>query len=174
MRMSSDAFHHVRGPGGALRTGLLLIGCLLLAYAAEAIGAIASVDAAAFYAHLAQPRWAPPPWLFGPVWTVLYTMMGVALWQLWRSPRPHAGASALFLGQLGVNALWSWLFFRWHLGALAFGWIVLLLVLVVATVIVFWRTSRTAAILLLPYAGWVAFATVLSWSVWRANPSILG
>ncbi len=169
--------------GDAFRSGVraapprpfaLLLACLLLAYAAEAIGAIASLDAAAFYARLAQPVWAPPPWVFGPVWTLLYTLMAISLWRVWRAPRASKTPITLFLVQLGVNAAWSWLFFRWHLGAAAFGWIVLLLALIVATMSAFWRVNRAAALLLLPYLGWVAFATVLSFAIWRANPAVLG
>jgi tryptophan-rich sensory protein len=159
---------------GAPRDGALLILCLLLTYAAEGVGAIASIHAAAFYASLAQPRWAPPPWLFGPVWTLLYTLMAVALWRVVRSAQAHATATAVFLVQLVINALWSWLFFRWHLGAVSFGWIVLLLAMIAATLGAFWRISRIAAILLLPYLGWVLFATLLSWTLWRANPAALG
>ena len=152
----------------------LLFGCLLLAYAAGAVGAVASVNAATFYAQLAQPRWAPPAWVFGPAWSLLYTLMGVALWRIWRTRAPHKGAIGLYLLQLAVNAGWSWLFFRWHLGALSFAWIVLLLVMIAATILAFRRISRLAAVLLLPYLGWVAFATALSWSIWRANPAALG
>lgn len=158
---------------GVPRDAALLVLCLLLTYAAETVGAIASVDAAGFYASLAQPRWAPPPWLFGPVWTLLYTLMAIALWRVVRSARAHAAATALFLVQLAINALWSWLFFRWHLGAVSFGWIVLLLAMIAATLGAFWRISRIAAILLVPYLGWVLFATLLSWALWRANPAAL-
>jgi len=96
-----------------------LVAWLLAAFAAAAIGAIASVDAAAFYAQLSKPSWAPPAAAFGPVWTVLYALMGVSAWLVWRSPRPRRRALALFGAQLVANALWSWLFFAWHLGALA-------------------------------------------------------
>ncbi len=168
---------HDSTPAGSLapsRQIALLIACLLLAYAAEGIGAIASVNAAAFYSRLAQPSWAPPPWVFGPVWTLLYTLMAVALWRVWNRPRAPVGAIILFIAQLAVNAAWSWLFFRWHLGTLAFGWIVLLLALILATLAAFWSVQRAAALLLVPYLGWVVFATALSWAIWRANPAALG
>ena len=96
-----------------------LVGCLLAAFSAAAVGAVASVDAPQFYAQLSKPSWAPPPWLFGPVWSALYALMGVAAWLVWRSPGPKAIALSLFTAQLAANALWSWLFFAWHLGALA-------------------------------------------------------
>lgn len=152
----------------------LLLGCFLIAFAAEALGALASIHAAAFYARLTQPAWAPPAWLFGPVWTVLYATMAIALWRVWRV-RPVASVPVmLFLAQLAVNAAWSWLFFRWHLGAASFVWIVLLLVLLAATTLVFWRVDRAAAALLAPYLAWVTFACSLAWAVWRANPAVLG
>lgn len=172
--MPSRASHTGPGARSLQRDLALLLGSLLLAYLTEAIGAIASVDAAAFYARLVQPSWAPPPWLFGPVWTLLYSLMGIALWRVWRSSPPRTAAIGLFFAQLVVNALWSWLFFRWHLGGPAFAWIVLLLVLIGATMAAFWRIERPAALLLAPYLGWVVFATVLSWSIWRANPAALG
>src|SRR5262245_55373756 len=93
-----------------------LLGWLLLSFAAAALGAVASVEAAAFYEQLARPSWAPPPWLFGPVWTILYVLMGVAAWLVWRAHGFEEGkvALTLFVVQLGANALWSWLFFAWH------------------------------------------------------------
>ena len=161
-------------PHSSRQQVLGLIGWLALALVTGGIGAVASVNAAAFYAQLARPAWAPPASVFGPVWTTLYVLMGIAAWLVWRSPGAHRGALVLFVVQLGVNALWSWLFFAWHQGALAFGDVVLLLVLIVATVVAFARASRPAALLMLPYLAWVAFATALTWSVWRLNPGLLG
>lgn len=150
-----------------------LAGWLLLAFAAAAVGAVASADAANFYAQLVKPPWAPPAWVFGPVWSVLYALMGVAAWLVWCSPRPARGALWLFAAQLAANALWSWLFFAWHLGALAAVEVLVLLSLIAASVLAFWRSSRTAALLLLPYLLWVAFASLLTWSVWQRNPGLL-
>lgn len=171
--INTDTHASKGGRGSRHDLGLLLV-CLLIVYAAAAVGAVASLNAPAFYASLARPGWAPPAAVFGPVWTLLYSLMGIALWRVWRSPSRRAAAIRLFLAQLAVNASWSWLFFRWHLGAPAFAWIVLLLAMIVATIVTFWRVSRFAALLLAPYLGWVAFATVLSWSIWRANPTLLG
>ncbi len=102
--------------------------------------------------------------------------MGIAAWLVWRSGgfRAARAALALFLVQLAVNALWSWLFFGWHQGALAFADIVLLWVLIVGTLIAFWRISALAGALLIPYLLWVSFATALNYSVWQLNPQILG
>ncbi|HUP07819.1 MAG TPA: TspO/MBR family protein [Caldimonas sp.] len=158
-------------PRGSEWAGLL--GWLVAAFAAAAIGAIASVDAATFYARLDKPSWAPPATVFGPVWTVLYASMGVSAWLVWRSSPPRRSALVLFGAQLAANALWSWLFFAWHRGALAAVEVLLLLALIVATVWSFRQSSRLAAALLLPYLAWVAFASALTWSVWQRNPGVL-
>lgn len=150
-----------------------LLGWLAVAFAAAAVGAVASVDAAAFYAQLSKPSWAPPAGVFGPVWTVLYLLMGVSAWLVWRVPPPSRRALALFAAQLAANALWSWLFFAWHRGALAAVEVLLLLALIVATARAFWPASRLAAVLLAPYLAWVSFASVLTWSVWQSNPGLL-
>ena len=155
------------------RQTLGLIGWLTAAFAAGGIGAIASIDAAAFYGTLNTPPWAPPASVFGPVWSALYVCMGVAAWLVWRTGENTRQALALFVAQLVVNALWSWVFFAWRLGALAFLDVLLLLVLIAATIHYFGRHSRPAAALLSPYILWVGFASALTWAVWRANPNVL-
>jgi tryptophan-rich sensory protein len=150
-----------------------LLGWLLAAFAAGALGAVASVDAASFYAQLSKPSWAPPASVFGPVWSALYALMGVSAWLVWRSPGPKVLALGLFAAQLAANALWSWMFFAWHRGALAAVEILVLLALIVATAAAFWRTSRLAALLLMPYLLWVGFASVLTWALWQGNPGLL-
>lgn len=153
-----------------------LIGWFVLSFSASAIGAVASVQAGAFYARLAQPSWAPPSSVFGPVWTVLYALMAIAAWLVWRrgGVRANRNALSLFLLQLALNALWSWLFFAWHLGGLAFAEIVVLWVLIVATLVSFWRVRPLAGALLIPYLLWVSFAVALNYSVWQLNPQLLG
>ncbi|HET7732104.1 MAG TPA: TspO/MBR family protein [Usitatibacter sp.] len=150
-----------------------LLGWLLVAFAAAGMGAVASVDAASFYAQLSKPSWAPPAAVFGPVWSVLYALMGISAWLVWRSPGPTRVALGLFVAQLAANALWSWLFFAWHRGALAAVEVLILLGLIVATMVAFWRASRLAALLFVPYLAWVSFASVLTWTVWRSNPGLL-
>jgi len=157
------------------RQTLGLLGWASLSFTAAALGAIATADARAFYAGLAQPSWAPPAWLFGPVWSVLYALMAASAWLVWRD-RGFAGARTalvLFLVQLSANALWSWLFFAWRQGGLAFAEVVLLCSLIVATIVAFHRISRLAAILLYPYLAWCAFASALTLSIWRLNPGVL-
>ena len=151
---------------------LALFGWFLAVFAAAALGAIASADAPTFYGQLSKPSWAPPAGVFGPVWTVLYCLMAISVWLAWRT-RPGHKVIALFCVQLAVNALWSWLFFAWHQGALAFAGVVLLLALIAATMRAFWRSSRIAAMLLAPYLLWVGFATALTWAVWQRNPALL-
>ena len=153
-----------------------LVAWLALCFVASGIGAVASIRAVSFYGGLTQPTWAPPAWVFGPMWTLLYAMMAVAAWLVWRAGgfRVHRTALALFLVQLAVNAVWSWLFFAWHLGAVAFADIVLLWVLIAATIVAFWRVRPLAGALLIPYLLWVSFAGALNWAVWQMNPTILG
>lgn len=142
---------------------------------AAAVGAIASVDARSFYSELTRPDWAPPGWLFGPVWSVLYTMMALAVWLVWRAagfPRATP-AIVLFAAQLVANALWSWLFFAWHLGAWAMAEIIVLWLLILATIVAFWRIQRFAAALLVPYLAWVSFAAALTFALWQRNPGLL-
>ncbi|HYW56009.1 MAG TPA: TspO/MBR family protein [Polaromonas sp.] len=143
--------------------------------AVAAFGALASVDAPTFYAQLVRPAWAPPAGAFGPVWSVLYLLMGIAAWLVWRERGAHKLGTALtlFLVQLGANALWSWLFFAWRQGALAFFDVLVLLALIALTIVFFWRISRWAAALMLPYFAWVCIASALTWSVWRNNPGLL-
>ena len=149
---------------------------LAISFAASGIGAMASIRAAPFYGQLIQPSWAPPSSVFGPVWTILYALMGIAAWLVWRadSLRATRAALSLFLLQLAVNALWTWLFFAWSQGALAFVNIVLLWLLVVATAVSFWRIRPLAGALLIPYLLWVSFAAALNFSIWQLNPQVLG
>lgn len=101
--------------------------------------------------------------------------MGVAAWLVWRMDGFRAARTALtlFLVQLAANALWTWLFFAWHRGGLAFADIVLLWTLIVATLIAFWRIRPMAAALLVPYLAWVSFAAALNYTVWQMNPQTL-
>ncbi len=148
-----------------------LLGWLLLVFAAAAVGAFASANAGAFYRDLIRPAWAPPSWLFGPVWSVLYVCMGLSAWLVWRV-RGFAGArSALvvFTLQLAANSLWPWLFFVCNQGRLAFAEILVLWALIVVTISLFWKVSKVAAWLLLPYLAWVSFASALTLSIWRLN-----
>ena len=152
-----------------------LLAWLATAFTGAGIGAAASASAGSFYQQLARPDWAPPGWLFAPVWSVLYLSMALAAWLVWRVGgfRASAAALSLFLVQLAANALWTWLYFQFHLGALAFADIVLLDMLIIATTMAFARIRTLAAWLMLPYLAWVLFATALSFSTWQRNPGLL-
>jgi tryptophan-rich sensory protein len=166
-------------PPDRRRQAIGFLGWLAACLVTGGIGAYASANAASFYGRLAQPSWAPPAWLFGPVWTTLYVMMAVAAWLVWRRHGFDSASGAkvalrLFVLQLVANALWTWLFFVWHQGALALAEIVVLSLMIAATIAAFWRLNRLAALLLLPYLAWVSFATALTYALWRANPTLLG
>lgn len=153
-----------------------LAGWLAASFIAGGVGAAATAQAASFYGQLIQPPWAPPAWLFGPVWSTLFVMMALSAWLVWREhgSRGASAALTLFVAQLCANALWSWLFFAWHLGAAALAEVLLLWLLIAATMLAFWRLHRLAALLLAPYLAWVSFAAALNLSLWRLNPAILG
>ena len=151
-----------------------LIVSLLISFAAAAIGAMATRRAPEFYAALSRPDWAPPASVFGPVWTVLYTLMAIAAWLVWkrRGFRGAGGALSLFGIQLALNALWSWLFFAWQRGMLAQIEIVVLLAFIALTLVAFWRVRPVAGALLVPYLLWVTYATALTFALVRRNPGV--
>jgi tryptophan-rich sensory protein len=129
-----------------------------------------SVDT--WYPTLAKPSFNPPAWVFGPTWTVLYILMGVALFLVWRQGLDTPGvklAVTLFAVQLALNALWSILFFGMQSPAWAFAEILLLWLAIVATLWAFWRLMPVAGWLLVPYLAWVSFAAVLNGSIWILN-----
>lgn len=154
---------------------LSLAGWLAIAFVVAAIGSVASINAVDFYGQLHQPAWAPPAWVFGPVWTFLFVLIGVAGWLVWRvRPRLRVTPAVWVYGlQLAANALWSWLFFGWHLGAAASVEVVLLWGLIGWNIVCFWPLQRLAALLLVPYFAWVSFAVVLTWWIWLHNPQVL-
>ena len=142
--------------------------CLLVSAAGGAVTAT-SVDT--WYQTLAKPSFNPPDWVFAPVWTTLYFLMGVSGWRIWRrraSPATRV-ALALFGLQLFLNFAWSVLFFGLQRIELALIDIVILFVAIVANMILFWRIERLATLLLVPYAAWVVFAIVLNVSIWLLN-----
>lgn len=153
-----------------------LLGWLAVVFAVSALGALASINASGFYAEVIRPSWAPPGNVFGPVWSMLFLMMGISAWLVWRRGgfAVHGKALGVFLLQLVFNVLWSWLFFAWKTGGGAFADIIVLWVLILTTIILFWRVSRWAAMLLVPYLLWVSFASLLNFIIWQANPHLLG
>lgn len=152
------------------------LGWMAVTFVAAAIGSVASINAGAFYGDLVRPDWAPPSWVFGPMWTLLYVLMGIAAWLVWRARglRGARFALSLYVAQLVLNALWSWLFFGWHLGGPAFVDVLALWALILATCVAFWRVSPLAGALLVPYLLWVSYAAALNFAVWQMNPQALG
>jgi translocator protein len=175
MTSSPSAAGGVNGPGAKacspsrLKSALLLAGWLGLCFGAAAFGGF--FGPGEWYATLKKPAWNPPGWVFGPVWTALYTMMAVAAWLVWQ----HGGFAnqrrplTLFLVQLALNAAWTPLFFGLHLPGLAFAEILLLWLAIAATVTSFRGVSRPATWLLAPYLAWVTFAAALNFALWRLN-----
>jgi len=151
-----------------LALGVALAAC----FGAAAAGGLAtSRSVGTWYLTLHKPTWTPPSWLFGPVWTLLYAMMAVAAWLVWRKAGSSArtAALALFGVQLLLNALWSGLFFGLRNPGAAFADIVLLWLALSGTVAVFFRVTAWAGWLLVPYFLWTTFAAVLNFSIWRLN-----
>lgn len=159
-----------------LKQGIGLAGWLLASFITAALGGLASINAAGFYGQLVQPAWAPPAWLFGPVWSVLFVLMGLAAWLVWRKHGFEGASAALKLhaAHLVANALWTWIFFAWRQGAMALAEIAILWLLIAATIYLFWQLHRLAALLLVPYLAWVSFAAALNFTLWRLNPVALG
>jgi translocator protein len=151
------------------RTWLGLATWVAVAFSAAWFGSLFTDSG--WYQQLQQPAWAPPGWLFAPVWTLLYLLMGIAAWLVWKSHGWEGARTALtlFLVQLVFNALWSWIFFGLREPGLALAEIAVLWILIVATLLEFWRKQPLAGALLLPYLAWVSFAAALNSSLWMLN-----
>ena len=151
------------------RSLLGLVAALALTFSAAYVGS--RFPPGEWYAALSKPPWNPPGWLFGPVWGILYLLMAIAAWLVWRKSG-FAGAAiplGLFVVQLVLNAAWSWIFFgRQQLG-LALIEILVLWVAILGTIIAFWMVRPISGILLVPYLLWVTFAAVLNATLWRLN-----
>lgn len=147
---------------------LALAGFVALCEAAGIAGTVFTMQAIPeWYAFLNKPSFSPPNWLFGPVWTLLYFMMGTAAWMVWR--RQGVGALKVFWLQLALNAAWTPLFFGLQNPLAGLVCIALMWLAIVWTIVGFWRVSRPAALLLLPYLAWVSFATALNYAIWTLN-----
>jgi len=141
----------------------------------EAVGVLSGVaaggDFESFFDALRKPPGTPPPAVFGPAWTVLYLLMGVAAWLVWREglTRRTAVALGLFAAQLALNFAWSLIFFGQQRVGAALIEIAVLWLFILATIIAFWRVRPAAGALLLPYLAWVSFAAYLNAGIWRLN-----
>ena len=157
----------MNGPNSTLRNALALVAFIVATFCAPLAGMWSLPGA--WYAALAKPPWNPPAWIFGPAWTLLYTLMAVAAWLVWKRDgwrRPLL----LYWLQLVLNAAWTPIFF----GAHQLGWalveIVALWLAILLTLLSFRRINPLAAWLLAPYLAWVTFATALNFALWRLNP----
>jgi translocator protein len=150
-----------------------LLCCITICLAVGGLAGYAtSSSVTTWYVTLNKPFFNPPNWLFGPVWTVLYCMMGIALWAIWRPTHDillQRLALALFFVQLTLNFLWSFLFFSLQSPLLALVDIVLLLIFLVPTMLVSQKIAPKTIWLFLPYFAWVCFATLLNASIWLLN-----
>ena len=153
---------------------LSLVVWLAICFAVAAIGSIAKPDA--WYRGMNKPSWNPPDWVFAPVWTILFAMMAVAAWLVWskRDQTDITLAVVLFVTQLGLNALWSWLFFGFHRPDFAFFEVIVFWLVILGTTIEFWGISPAAGKLMLPYVLWVGFASFLNLVLWKMNPYAVG
>jgi tryptophan-rich sensory protein len=151
---------------------------ILLANAAGALGAwFTRTSVNGWYRTLDKPEWNPPPWVFGPVWTALYALMGTAAWLVWHTDRPATTSTStttrqaltVYAAQLGLNAAWSPIFFGAKRPDLALGVIVSMVVAIAATIRSFYRVRPVAAALLVPYLAWTTFATALNTAIYLKN-----
>jgi benzodiazapine receptor len=165
-----------RSEGVPKRPIVALLGFLTVCYAVAALGALATAPSiATWYAALAKPGFNPPNWIFAPVWTTLYGFMAIAAWLVWKTPRKDSRAASrlsaltLFGIQLLLNAVWTPVFFHYHQLLEALVVILALLVAILLTTLSFWKISRFAAALMLPYLAWVAFAAALNYQIYGLN-----
>jgi translocator protein len=163
--MASDV---VSGPSSARSRWLGLVGFAAAAAAAALVGALGTSSAATEYTDLERPSWAPPSWVFGPVWTVLYATIAIAGWLVWQRGGWNS-ALTVYAIQLVLNAAWTPIFFGAGRYGLALLDIVILWALIGVTIALFWRISRPAAVILVPYWAWVTYATALNTAIWTAN-----
>jgi len=147
-----------------------LIITIFITELAGGIGSLFTFSIPTWYATLAKPALNPPNWVFAPVWTTLFLLMGLAAFLIWKEgldKKEVKIALAVFLGQLILNSLWSFIFFGWHNPGAAFLELIILWLAILATILTFYKVSRPAAYLLIPYIFWVTFAGYLNFSIWR-------
>ncbi|PYX46925.1 MAG: sensory protein TspO [Acidobacteria bacterium] len=151
---------------------LSLLPFVVVCLAVAGIGALfTNSSVKTWYPQLHRPEWTPPTWIFGPVWTTLYLMMAFSAWLVWRGSNWTAARFALLLFaiQLVLNMLWSAVFFGMRRIGPAFGEILLLWMMIIATTVAFYSLSLLAAWLLIPYIAWVGLASYLNFRIWQMN-----
>jgi translocator protein len=152
---------------------LKLISSIVICFLAGGIGSIFTISAIpTWYAHINKPFFSPPNWIFGPVWTTLYILMGISLYLIWIKgfkTKKVRDAIVLFVIQLTLNAIWSPVFFGYKNLLLAFVIIIAMIFYVVKTILAFSKIDKRASYLLYPYLAWISFASILNFSVWFLN-----
>jgi tryptophan-rich sensory protein len=156
-----------------MKNGAKLIVSLILPQMAALSGLLfTETGKGSWYQSIQKPSWNPPGWLFGPVWTALYILMGIAFYLVWKTPAETPGkkkAMTFWIAQLVLNFFWTWVFF----GQQEIGWalveIICLWLLILMTIFAFAKCTRLGAWLLVPYISWVSFATLLNWAIWNLN-----
>lgn len=149
-----------------------LVFFLILCLGVSALGAwVTRPSISTWYVGLSRPWGTPPNWVFGPVWTILYFMMALSAWWVWKELpwKKSRGPLTLFFLQLTLNAIWSWLFFGFQRPDLALVEIVTLWFAIGMTVMSFWNARTLAGALMLPYWAWISFAAYLNFGFWRLN-----
>jgi tryptophan-rich sensory protein len=155
-----------------MNRSIKLILALVFTIGLGSLGAIFTVNEIPnWYQNLIKPSFNPPNWLFGPVWTLLYTLMGIALFLVWKkTPSTDRNwAIGIFMIQFALNFCWSIIFFKYHLLGWALVEILIMWIFILLTILFFWQHSKIASILLLPYLFWVSFATLLNAAIFRLN-----
>jgi tryptophan-rich sensory protein len=152
---------------------LKLIIAIVISELAGIIGSVFTMPSiGSWYVNLVKPEISPPNWIFGPVWTTLFALMGIAVFLIWKKGLEHKDvkiAIGIFIGQLILNTLWSIIFFGFHLPCVAFVEIIFLWLAILATIVAFAKISKLAGWLLVPYILWVSFASYLNFLIWMLN-----
>lgn len=150
-----------------------LIICILVCLAVGGIsGYFTSTEIPTWYSTINKPSFNPPNWIFGPVWTTLYILMGISFWLIWKSDvstEVKNKAMLFFAIQLVLNFFWSIIFFSFHQTGFAFIEIIVMWIFILLSILSFYPISKTAAYLLIPYLLWVSFASVLNFAIWKLN-----
>lgn len=159
----------MRNLSSSLKLVIAILTCEVIGFTSGLIG---SAGMNVWFDNLQKPSWNPPNYLFAPVWTFLYALMGIAFWLIWKNESPESNkrsAYTVFALQLFLNFCWSIIFFRFQAPFFALIEILLLLAMILLTAYHFAKFSKTAAFLLIPYALWVSFASFLNYTLWSLN-----
>ena len=157
----------------SMKNWVKLIVSLLIPQLIGASGAYFTITGrGSWYQQIQRPEWNPPNWIFGPVWTTLYVLMGIAFYLVWKAEAPQKlkrPAMLFWALQMILNFFWSFIFFGQHQIGLAFAEIIILWLMILLTIFAFARINKLAAWLMVPYISWVSFATLLNYAIWQLN-----